>query len=145
MRFDGEIDRRLRNWTTWRLAQLAGGRLGAASLAERVDCSGWDAPTVIPTNDAEAEETQCYVVRLAGPLRYAVEAWYLHPGSVATRCAKVNASETEVRKRVALAQRQIGQWIQDRREAADRERQRLDVLRVSARTASGLLRSVGNR
>ena len=107
-------------------------------MSERVDGSGWDAPTVIPLLDAEAEETQALVLRLDGVLRYAIEVWYLHPGSVATRCKKVQASETEMRTRVARGQRVIGQALQDKREAAERERARVEGLR-----RVGVLRSVG--
>ena len=126
MRFDGEMDRRLINWARWRVARHEGGHIGTASLEMRVDCSGWDAPTVIPLLSAEAEETQALVMRLDDVNRKAVEVWYVHPGSVATRCAVVGASETVVRGRVGLAQRQIAQWLQDRRDASERERERVE-------------------
>jgi hypothetical protein len=132
MRFDGEIDRRLVNWARWRAMREDGGMVGSAGYDERVDGTGWDAPTVIPLLDAEAEETQALVLRLEGSVHYAVEVWYRHPGSVAARCKKIQASETEVRKRVALSHRYIGQWLQDKREAGERERDRLEALRRTA-------------
>jgi hypothetical protein len=138
MRFDGEMDRRLQNWARWRIRRAEGGGIATASIVERVDGAGWDAPTVITTNDAEAEETEALVLRLESVLRYAVEVWYLNPGSVATRCKKAQASETEMRTRVARGQRLMGQALQDKRNAAHRERSRVEGLQ-----RAGVLRSVG--
>ena len=145
MKFDGEIDRRLTNWARWCIARQEGGRIGTVSMDERVDGAGWDTPTVIPLLDAEAEETQGYVARLESVQRYAVTVWYVHPGSVATRCAKIAASETVVRGRVALAQRQIGQMVQDRREAAERERARVAGLQRGLVAVNDLDKIAGRR
>lgn len=128
MRMDPEMDRRLSNWARWRCLREDGGHVATASLEERVDGAGWDAPTVIPVMDAEAEETQAGVMRLVSVQRYAIECWYLGGGGVAQRCRKAQCSETALRERVALGQRSLGQWLRDKRQAADRERARIDAL-----------------
>jgi hypothetical protein len=97
-----------------------------------VDGEGWDAPTVIPTFDAEAEETQQGVTRLEGVQRGAVECWYLGAGGVAQRCNRARCSETELRRRVALGQRALGQWLHDKRQAAETERARVVALQRAA-------------
>ena len=131
MRFDEEMDRRLQNWARWRCLREDGGRVATASMQERVDGDGWDAPTVIPTSDAEAEETQRGVANLQGVQRYAVEVWYLGGGGVAQRCKRAQCSETELRRRVGLGQRALGQWLADKRAAAERERLRVVALQRS--------------
>ena len=134
MRFDEEMDRRLQNWARWRAFREDGGRVATCSFGERVDGDGWDAQQVIPTSDAEAEETQHGVARMDTNVRRAVEAWYLGGGGVAQRCRRADCSETTLRERVAHGQRQLGQWLADKREAARRERQRVELLqRCSAR------------
>lgn len=128
MRFDVEMDRRLTNWARWRMLREDGGSIPTATLGERVDCEGWDAPTVIGILEAEAEETQRGVNVMESVIRYAVEAWYLTSGGVAQRCKRAHVSETEMRRRVALGQRALGQWLHDKREAAEKERRRVEAL-----------------
>lgn len=128
MRMDVEMDRRLQNWARWRAFREGGGRVGGGSMEERVDGAGWDAPTVIPTSDAEAEETDKGVMAMDSVLRYATCTWYLTGGGVAQRCHKAQCSETELRRRVALGQRRLADWLQDKRAAADAERRRVEHL-----------------
>ena len=131
MRFDDEWNRRLDNWARWVLASQGGGRMGAPSLEARVDGAGWDAPTVVPTNDAEAAETARAVMALPSVQRAAVEAWYLAPGGIAQRAARVCCAVTTLRERVALAQCQLGQWLTERRQQATDERRRVERLQRS--------------
>lgn len=135
MRMDGEMDRRLSNWARWRHFREDGGRCGSPSTEDRVSGTGWDAPTVIPTSDAEAEETQAGVLTMPSVLRYATEVWYLSAGGVAKRCARAQCSETEMRRRVALGHRHLSQWLHDRRQAAERERDRVTALQRTAHRA----------
>lgn len=128
MRRDDEMDRRLRNWARYLWMMNAGGRFASASMEDRVDGEGWDAPTVIPTDDAEAEETHAGVRALAGPQRAAVESWYLGNGTLRQKAARLCCSEWSLRERVSLAQRQLGQWLADKAEAAQRERERVRAL-----------------
>lgn len=129
MRFDGDMDRRLQNWARWRAFREDGGRVATCSFGERVDGGGFDAPTVIPTSDAEAEETEAGLrAALDVTHQRAVCAWYLGGGGVAQRCRRAECSETELRTRVALAHRKLGQWLTDKRAAADAERRRVEAL-----------------
>lgn len=128
MRYDDEWNRRLDNWARYRRQLAGGGRIAGPSLEARVDGAGWDAPTVIPTSDAEAEETENGVMQLPSVQRAAVEAWYLLPGGVAQRAARLCCSETTMRERVALAHRTLGNWLNDRHEAAKRQRERVEAL-----------------
>lgn len=132
MRFDDDMDRRLRNWARWMLERQGGARIGSAPLRERVDGEGWDAPTVIPTNDAEAEQTYTGLRALDDALHRACWVWYVSGGTVAHRCRMAGCSETELRGRVALAHRRLAQWLQDKREAAQAERQRVQRLQQLA-------------
>lgn len=134
MRIDEDMDRRLRNWARWTLERIDGARVGSAGLGERVDGEGWDAQTVVPTCDAEAEETAQGLRRLAQDQQSAVAVWYVHSGTVAMRCRKAGCSETELRTRVCLAQRALAQWLVERHEAAKIERRRVETLqRLAAR------------
>lgn len=135
MRMLDDMDRRLRNWARWCWQLSAGGRPaggGATWLEERVDGEGYDAPTVIPTFDAEAEETGKAVVAMPSELRAAVEAWYCGAGGVAQKCRRLCVSETTLRARVCRSHRWLGQWLADRKLTADRERERVEAARRSA-------------
>lgn len=132
MRMDTEMDRRLQNWARWRAFREGGGRTGGPSMGDRVDGAGWDAPTVISTNDAEAEETERGVMAMESVVRYATCTWYLTGGGVMQRCERAQCSETEMRRRVALGHLSLGQWLADKRAAADVERQRVEKLQRAA-------------
>lgn len=139
-----DMDRRLRNWAEVMLERTAGG--GGVPTVDlqrpRVDCearTGWDAPAVVPVSYAEAEVTHLGVQALPGALRAAVECWYLHPGGVRVRAARLAVSETTLRQRIGLAQRELSQWLADRAAAAQAERARVERLRA------GVLRSVDLR
>ena len=126
MRLDDGWSRRLDNWARWRLARQQGGRLPPQEMKERVDRSdGWDAPAVIPTNDAEAAETEAGVMALPSVQRAAVEAFYLHPGGLAARALALCCSVTTMRERVALAHVMLGQWLYERRARMSAERARV--------------------
>lgn len=129
MSFDTEMDRRLINWARW--THMRGSVPGAGAMESRVDGAGWDAPTVIPLLDAEAEETGKGVQTLENALRYAVSVWYLSSGGVAKRAAQCACSETELRRRIERGQRALGQWLQSKREAAELERTRVERLHAA--------------
>lgn len=128
MRMDADMDRRLQNWARYVWAMQDGGRIGTASTDARVDGQGWDAPTVISTNDAEAEETQAGVMTLRSELRAAVEAWYLGGGGVAQKCKRLCVSETTLRERIGQAHRALAQWLADKALQARRQRERVELL-----------------
>jgi hypothetical protein len=136
MRLLEDMDRRLQNWSRYVWMMHSGGRVaGGGALEERVDGDGWDAPTVVPTDDNEAEETNAGVLALPGALRAAVEVWYLGAGGVKAKAQRLCVSETTLRERVGLAHRHLGQWLADKALAARRQRERIEALQASARAA----------
>lgn len=128
MRFDEEMDRRLRNWARWVVERQDGGRVATCSFEERVDGEGHDAPTVIPTNDAEAVETHRGLQAISPVQSRAIVVWYSLGGTVARRCHEAGCSETTLRERVCAGQRALAQWLADQRAAADAERRRVEAL-----------------
>lgn len=132
MRLLEDMDRRLLNWARYLWMMKAGGRMAAPSLQARVDGEGWDAPSVVPTNDAEAEETHTGVMAMPSEQRAAVESWYLGNGGVAVKARRLCISETTLRERVAMAHRKLNAWLMDKRQAADQERERNEKLQRAA-------------
>lgn len=132
MRMLEDMDRRLLNWARWVLMTKGGGRMAAPSFEARVDGEGWDAPTVIPTNDAEAEETHAGVMTMPSEQRAAVENWYVGTGGVASKARRLCISETTLRERVGMAQRRLNAWLTDKRQAAQQERERNEKLQRAA-------------
>jgi hypothetical protein len=136
MRMLEDMDRRLLNWARYLWMMKSGGRMASPSFEARVDGEGWDAPTVIPTDDAEAEETHAGVMRMPSELRATTECWYLGTGGVEQKCGRLCVSETTLRERIGRAHRWLAQWLSDRRLLADRERERVEAARSAAvRTA----------
>lgn len=136
MRMLADMDRRLQNWARYLWMMNAGGRVaGGGGIEERVDNGeGWDAPTVVPTNDHEAEETHAGVMALPGELRAAVESWYLGAGGVREKCRRLCVSEATLRERIGLAHRRLGQWLSDKAQGARSQRERVEALQATART-----------
>ena len=106
--------------------------LVAGEQQDRVDGEGYDAPSVIPTSDAEAEETAKAVAAMPSELRAAVEAWYCGAGGVAQKCRRLCIGETTLRERIGRSHRWLGQWLADRKLTADRERERVEAARRGA-------------
>lgn len=125
-----EIERRLNNWARWRASMSAGGgNYATVELgAMRVDGQGWDAPTVIPTNDAEADETERAVQSLPVEQRDAVFAAYVGTRSVAERARRLGVSLSTLYARVDTAHLALARRFAEAREAAEAERKRVEVL-----------------
>lgn len=133
MRMLDDMDRRLRNWARYIWMMHSGGRMaGGGAIEERVDGEGWDAPTVVPTDDAEAEETQTGVMALPSELRAAAECWYLGTGGVRQKAQRLCVSETTLRERIGMAHRHLGQWLADKAQLARQQRERIEALKASA-------------
>ena len=132
MRMLEDMDRRLMNWARYLWMMKSGGRMASPSFEARVDGEGWDAPQVVPTNDAEAEETHAGVLSMQSDQRAAVESWYLGAGGVAAKARRLCISETTLRERVGMAQRKLNAWLTDKRQAADQERARNEALQRAA-------------
>ena len=132
-----EIERRLQNWARWHaLMSSGGGNYASVDLTQdKVDNQGWDAPTVIPTDDAEADETDKAVQALEHDQRVAVQKAYLGSGSVAERARKLGISLATLYARVDLAHVALARHFNDARAAADVERKRVEVLQRAAAKA----------
>lgn len=129
-----DIERGLLNWARYR-AQMEdkGGNYARCDMtAERVDGGGWDSPTPIPTNDAEAEVYEQAVRALRTELRQAVEEFYLTGKSIKHKAAKLGCSVATVYVRIDQAHLAISGWLRDRRLAQDAQRQRTEALQRTA-------------
>lgn len=127
-----EIERRLLNWARWR----AGPRIGSAGYTERVDGEGWDAPTVIPTDSAEAEETEKAVQQLEPTLRKAVIDVYTGSGDIASKARLAGIAVATLHARVERAHKLLQRVFDDARAAAEAQRQRVEALQATARPPS---------
>ena len=128
------IDERLVNWSRWRLIMRSGGgNYARTSMRERVDGEGWDAPTVIPTNDAEAADTDDAVERLPSELRATVSEYYLSPGSIKTKIKRLCCAESVMYDRIGSAHRMIANHLLAKQDQARVERERVEALQLTFR------------
>jgi hypothetical protein len=135
MKMLDDMDRRLLNWARYVWEMKEGGRISTPSFEARVDGLGYDAPTVIPTSYAEAEETAVWLASIhlvRSDLHSAVMAWYLAPGGIATKCKRLCVSETTLRERIGLAHRHLSQWLNDKHAKAKARRTRVEALQVAS-------------
>lgn len=137
MRRDEDIERRLLEWARWREGAGQGGG-GGGAWGEIRSTTGYR-EAIIPTAAVDASITNDGVMALDGPLRAAVEAWYLrgdgtqHMSSGALAAARLRMSEATMHKRVALAHQALKVWLAERA-ALRREAERRDAeLRALAR------------
>lgn len=125
-----EIERRLLNWARYvALLNAGGGNYASVDMTvERVDHDGYDAPTVIPITDAEAEATDKAVEALEVDQRNAVRAAYLGTSSVAERARRLCISLATLYSRVEAAHHSLARAFADAKVAADAERKRVEQL-----------------
>lgn len=130
-----DIERGLLNWARWTAQMESGGGNFARTdmTQERVDGGGWDAPTPIPTNDAEAELFDKAVSALRVELRETVVRVYLHGGRMKDKARHLGVSEATVYLRIDQAHIAISGWLRDRRLAQDDQRKRTEALQRSVR------------
>lgn len=130
-----DIERGLLNWARWRAQmQDGGGNFARVDFtAERVDGGGWDTPTPIPTNDAEAELYDKAVKALASELRQTVEMVYIKGGGMRDKARRLAVSEATVYMRIDKAHIAISSWLRDHKQAQDDQRKRMEALQRSAR------------
>ncbi|MEY2892667.1 MAG: hypothetical protein RJA98_2575 [Pseudomonadota bacterium] len=122
-----EVERRLLNWARWRASMgQGGGRFARVSMAERVDCSGFDdSMAVISIDDHEAEQTDQAVMGLQSHLRATVECVYLGNGTLAEKSRRLCIAPATIKMRVDQAHRLISIWFSDRAAAVRAEAERL--------------------
>lgn len=132
---DEDIDRRLKDWASYRNEQLRGG-LGYARAnveAERVDGEGWDTPLPIPSSQAEIDQTEKAVMALPSELRATVEAVYISQRSYREIAARLCVAEPTVHARVWQAHRKLRAWFNEQADERARRRARDEALQASLR------------
>jgi hypothetical protein len=130
-----DIERRLLNWARWHASMSSGsGQFARCDMTqERVDGGGYDTPTPIPLNDAEATETERAVCSLDADLQGALRAVYLDGGPMRRKVQRLGVSEATVYARVELAHRRISAWLTDQTQISRQHRARAEALQAAAR------------
>jgi len=127
-----EIERRLLNWARY-VSTLGAPPPAPDPTAPRVDGSGWDAPTVIPTNDAEAEQTGRAVAALEPELQRTVGVYYLQGGFLTSKLRQLGLQHrVTLYARIGRAHRILLRWFADDAAVKQRERERVEALQRSA-------------
>lgn len=136
---DPEIERRLENWARWKVSGGRGaGALGYASPALGALSGGGSSgyrEAVIPTMGAEAAETDQAVQALDQPLREAVHALYLRGESAFDIAFSLGLPLRTLQARVGRAHYALLAWFQQRQQAREKERARVEAAREAARKA----------
>ena len=119
------IERRLQNWTRWKLGSSMGG-LGFSSvnLSEDAGRDGYR-EAVIPTIDCEAEETDRAIMTLPSELRRTVEVVYIDNTGMEAKARKLCCTRDTVSKRIERAHLGISRWLQDAQDKRKAVRARL--------------------
>ena len=137
-----DIERRLLNWSRWKAGPGVGG-LGYASVnmlaALGGSSRGAHDPIPIPTMAIEAEETDCAVAVLPSELRRTVEVVYLGRGGAADHARMLAVPVPTVRSRVCQAHKAISNWLADKAQGRESQRQN------DARLQSVVLRNITKR
>jgi hypothetical protein len=128
-----EIERRLLNWARWKHGATRSGLGYASTRWGECTTTTRYREAVIPTIDCEAEETDRAVQALEDRLRRTVEVTYLEDCSMPRRAAQLGCSEPAVKARVWQAHRCLSQWLADKAQQAQVERERVQRLQVPRR------------
>jgi hypothetical protein len=120
-----EVERRLLNWARWRIGGSSGG-LGFAKTSMGNQSGGSRyRESVIPTNAAEAMETDDAVKGLEADLRDVVEQHYGEGLSVALVAVRRGRSAATIYARLDRAHAVLDQVFRDRAYARRAERERV--------------------
>lgn len=135
---DEDMERRLLQWARWREMKAGSGGFAKVNLLEPRAASGYR-EAIIPIDQDEAAITDEGVMALQGPLRAAVEAWYLRGvgreglSAAESAAARLCISVRTLHKRVGDAHRALSAWFSERA-ALRRAREENDArIRASAR------------
>lgn len=123
------IEFRLLNWALWK-ERGGGGRLGfaRADLTDIRAASGYR-EAVIPIDDCEASQTDVAVESLQPRLKNTIVEHYLGRSTdVRSQASTLGCSVATLYSRIDDAHRLIAAWFTDKREAAERERDRVERL-----------------
>jgi hypothetical protein len=133
---DPDIERKLENWSRWKIgAGLLSGGLGYAAASLGAAAGGGSAgyrEAIIPTFDAEAAVTDQAVQALPVTLREAIEATYLRRGGQIAVAAELGIAVRTLHGRIERACYALLGWYQDRAAAMAQERKRVESL-ISSR------------
>lgn len=125
------IDQRLNNWARWRLA-AGSGSMASVNLEEAGMPRDPYADKPIPISDCEASETEEAVQRLPGDLRVTVLEYYIGPGGMRHKLARLCCTEPTLYARIGRAHRQLADHFMAKRDKAKAERERIEKLSQSA-------------
>ena len=130
---DEEMDRRLNNWARWKLGG-GSGRLGYARVSPGMEPSAARyRQSIIPVDDAEADETDRAVHQLPSDPRRTCEVYCLDPAGGARKAAQLCITEAGMYRRIERAHRELSTWFADRRRQADERRAQVERMQASAR------------
>lgn len=132
-----DVERRLLNWARWRIGGASGG-LGyaKASLGESPGASRYR-ESIIPTNGAEAAETEAVVRCLEADLQRVVDLHYFEGLSVAMIAVRLSCSAATVYGRLDRVHLLLDQAFRDMQDARRNERQRVDRIQRQAAPGGG--------
>lgn len=129
------VERRLQNWSRWKL-NSGSGPLGFAA----VDLSNPTpevrdpfAEAAIPTLAVEASETDDAVQRLPGELKATLLEFYTGRGGLADHLRRLVCAKATLYARLERADRLLAEHFNARDERARAERQRVEAVQASAR------------
>lgn len=128
-----EVERRLLNWARWRIGGQRGG-LGFAAVSWGMTTGGQrNREAIIPTDAAEASETDWAVRALEHELQAVVVAHYAEGLSVAALSVRSSCSTAAVYSRIDRVHRLLDQAFRDMAIARRTERARIEGLTAAAR------------
>lgn len=132
-----DVERRLLNWARWRIGGASGG-LGyaKATLAEGGGTARYR-EAIVPTNAAEAIETDNLVRCLEADLQRVVDLQYFEGRSVAWIAVRLGCSAATVYNRLDRVHLLLDQAFRDLADARRAERQRVDRLQRQASPGRG--------
>lgn len=125
-----EIERRLQNWSRWRLTRGAG-PLGFAAVSLGDPTVGVRTPfeeAPIPTNAIEAGETDDAVRVLPSEIRRTVEVYYVEGRSERHRLALLCVGKATMHERIDRAHRLLSSNFAAKNDRAKQERTRVESL-----------------
>jgi len=124
------VEQRLLNWALWKMRP--GGRLGHAA----VNWSSLDTPTgsgyreaAIPVSDCEAADTDAAIKQLPKHLQETVHEHYCGKHTdIPNQARLLGCSVSTVHARIDHAHRLLAAHFRDKRDQAQRERERVEAL-----------------
>lgn len=128
-----DIERRLENWSRWKLGGQSGG-MGYARPSLNTESTGARyRQAIIPTSDCEAEETDQAVMALEEELQRTVATWYLEPEGPGPKAALLGIGVPGLYRRIERAHALIDAWLVERERQRVEQRKQVERLQAAAR------------